>query len=279
MTSVTMAIPCYNGAAHIQHCVEAALSQTYRPDEVLVIDDGSMDASARLISDYPVRLVQHSQNLGLSAARNTALANSSSDILVFVDADAYADSNMVEALLTEFASNQFDGVGGRGIEAVQDTIYDRWRGLHAVQGYGSQRVECCEHLFGLCMAYQRSALLAVGGFDTGFRTNAEDLDIGLRLNKAGYRLVYTPQAYVLHQRRDDHPSIRRMMYQWYYWGFIAKKKNRRNPWSLLAGTLRRLIWSDTSIDLFYRHSLALANLDLELGWVKLQAIIAASQKE
>jgi GT2 family glycosyltransferase len=279
MNFVTVAIPCYNGAAYIQRCIEAILAQSRPADTVLVIDDGSTDASAQLVSAYPVQLIRHGQNRGLSAARNTALAHTQTDILAYVDADAYADQHMLETLMAEFVQNDISGAGGQGIEAVQNTIYDRWRSLHASQGHGAKRIEGCEHLFGLCMAYRRTALEAVGGFDTSFRTNAEDTDIGLRLNAAGQRLVYTPDALVFHQRKDDHASIRRMMYQWYYWGFIAKQKNGRNPWSLLAGTLRRLLWSDTWKDLIIRRSFCLMLLDVELAVVKMKAILAAAIAE
>jgi len=277
MNSVTVAIPCYNGAAYIQRCIEAILAQSSPPERVLVIDDGSTDDSAQLISAYPVQLIRHAQNRGLSSARNTALANTETEMLAFVDADAYADEHMLENLMAEFSQNEPGGVGGRGIEAVQNTIYDRWRGVHASQGYGEKRIEGCQHLFGLCMAYRREALEAVNGFDTGFRTNGEDMDIGFRLNDAGHRLVYTPEARVFHQRKDDHVSIRRMMYQWYYWAFIAKQKNGRNPWSLLGGTIRRLVWTDRWMDLIVRRSLGLMQLDVELSLVKMQAIFAAAR--
>jgi cellulose synthase/poly-beta-1,6-N-acetylglucosamine synthase-like glycosyltransferase len=216
--------------------------------------------------------------LGLAAARNTALRHTDADVLVFVDADAYADADMLAALLPEFARHEdVVGVGGQGVEAVQETIYDRWRALHASQGYGPRRRERCDHLFGLCMAYRRAPLLAMRGFNVLFRSNAEDVDVGLRLNAAGYRLVYTPRARVSHQRRDDHASLRRAMYQWYYWAFLAKRMNGRWPWSLAAGTLRRLFWSDTWPDLLERRDGALLLLDVEMAIIKMQALLAADR--
>ena len=101
--------------------------------------------------------------------------------------------------------------------------------------------------------------------------------MGLRLNKAGYTLRYLPEAIVFHQRQDDHASLRRAMYQWYYWAFIAKAKNGAHPWTLGAGTLRRLLWSDTWPDLITRRDPALVKLDVELAVVKMQAVFAAAQ--
>ena len=271
-----MAIPCYNGAHYLGKCIEAILKQSRASDEIIVVDDGSTDETLAVASRYSIKLLRHSSNQGLAAGRNTALAAAKGEVIVYVDVDAYAAPNMLALLSAEFVDPELGGAGGQGIEAVQETVYDRWRRLHASQGYGSRRREHCQHLFGLCMAYRREALLAVGGFDVCFRTNAEDVDMGLRLNRAGYPLHYVPQAIVFHQRRDDHASLRRAMYQWYYWAFIAKAKNNANPWSLAAGTLRRLLWTDTWHDLVGRRDLALARLDIELAIVKMQAVWAAA---
>lgn len=274
---ITAAIPCYNGAAFIGRTIQALLDQSRPPDQFLVIDDGSSDESAAIIASYPVELVQHDRNQGLSAARNTALERCRGEVLVYVDADAFADRQMLAVMETEFAGSGPDGVGGQGIEAVQKTVYDRWRALHASQGHGTQRLEGVQHLFGLCMGYRSEVLRSLGGFSSLFRTNAEDLDLGLRLNQAGRRLVYTPQARVYHQRQDDHASLRRMMHQWYYWAFLARQKNGYNPWRLAAGTLRRLLLVEPWSDLFQQHSPALARLDVELAFVKLRALRTAAR--
>ena len=274
---VAVAIPCYNGARHVGRCIEALLAQSRVPDQVLVVDDGSTDDSVSVVASYPVRLIRHDNNLGLAAARNTALMNTEASLIVYVDVDAYADPEMLAALLAGFQSDGVAGVGGQGIEAVQETVYDRWRGLHASQGYGPRPRQRCDHLFGLCMAYQREALLAVNGFDTYFRTNAEDVDVGFRLNRAGYRLIYTPQARVFHQRQDDHVSLHRAMHQWYFWAFIAKRKNAQHPWTLMAGTMRRLFWSDTLPDLIVRRDWRLVKLDIEMAMVKMLALFEAAR--
>ena len=275
--SISIAIPCYNGALHIGSCVESAINQSYPADKILVIDDGSTDPSNTIISNYPVEVIHHPNNLGLAAARNTALHNVDTDLIVYIDADVIADSHMLEVLLKEFERGDYAGVGGQGIEAHSTTLYDLWRSLHAHQNLGEYRNEHRDFLAGLCMGYRCSVLSAINGFDITFRTNGEDIDLGIRLNKAGFKLLYTPEARVYHQRQDDHASLRRMMYRWYYWAFVAKKKNGRHPWTLLTGTLRRMIWSDTLTDLFIRRNFALAKLDIELSVVKIDAILSASR--
>lgn len=274
---IAAAIPCYNGERFIGACIEAVLRQTRPADEVLVIEDGSTDHSAEVIARYPVRMISHGQNRGLAFGRNTALENTDADVLVYIDTDAYAAPETLAVLAAEYANPQVSGVGGQGIEAVQNSLADRWRGRHASQGHGPRRLERVDHLFGLCMSYRTEALRAVGGFDTRYRTNAEDVDMGLRLTNAGRQLVYTPQAVVYHQRTDSLESLRRAMYNWYYWGFVAKRLNRRTPYSLLAGTLKRLLLTDTFPDLFQKDGMALVRLDIELAGIKLKAIRDAAR--
>ena len=277
--SISIAIPCYNGAPYIEGCIVSAFNQSHPADKIFVIDDGSTDNSINIISKYPVEVIRHPKNLGLATARNTALHNVNTDLIVYIDADAIADHRLVEVLLQEFGRGNYAGVGGQGIEANRETVYDRWRSLHAQQSLGKERNEHCEFLAGICMGYYCNALTAIGGFDTTFRTNGEDVDIGIRLNRAGYQLVYTPEALVYHQRKDDLASLRQTMYWWYYWAFIAKKKNRRHPWTLLLGTLRRMIWSDTLPDLLLQRNLSLVKLDIELSIVKINAILSASRSD
>ena len=268
----TVAIPCYNGARYIGPVIESVLAQSHIPDEVLVIDDGSTDASAEIVGQYPVKLIRHAVNCGLATARNTAIQHAGSEILAFIDADAIADPQWLATLLQGYTTAAVSGVGGQGIEANIHTAADRWRQVHARQGHGIRPRSKVDFLSGLNMSFRREALSAVGGFRTVLRTNAEDMDMGYRLNDGGFTLVYMPNARVYHQRQDTVESLRRTMYNWYYWAFVVKRANGRNPWSLAVGTLRRVLWSDTWPDLIVRRDLALAKLDIELAGVKLKAI-------
>src|SRR5215831_14943417 len=72
-SKISVYIPAYNVADYLPRCLEALFAQTLPPDEILVIDDGSRDASAEIASKYPsVALIHHGTNKGLGAARNTA---------------------------------------------------------------------------------------------------------------------------------------------------------------------------------------------------------------
>lgn len=274
---VSLAVPCYNGALFLDRTIESLLAQTRPADEILVIDDGSTDDSARIAERYPVHLIQHPANRGLAAARNTAMSIAEGDILVYVDVDALADPDLLSALLAGYTGPDVGGVGGQGIEANIQSVYDRWRQLHASQGHGSRPRRDCPFLYGLCMSFRIDALREIGGFDPAFRTNAEDVDVSFRLTAAGYRLHYVPEARVYHQRTDDKDSLLRTMAAWYRGAYHARRRNGRQPWRLYVGTARRLA-TEPMHDLFVQRDPALARLSLTVGLTKISALWQARQE-
>jgi glycosyltransferase involved in cell wall biosynthesis len=85
--AASVVIPCFNQAAFVGQAIESALAQTARPTEVIVVDDGSTDSPADVVSRYPaVRSIRQS-NGGVAAARNAGLVAARGDFVVFLDAD------------------------------------------------------------------------------------------------------------------------------------------------------------------------------------------------
>lgn len=86
--TVSVVIPCYNGAAFLAETLRSVLGQTYAPLEVIVIDDGSTDNSATIAAGFgpPVRVVRQ-ENRGESAARNRGIALARGDWVALLDAD------------------------------------------------------------------------------------------------------------------------------------------------------------------------------------------------
>ena len=89
--SVTVIVPVYNAAATLERCVESILAQSFRDFELLLVNDGSTDASGRICGEYErkdprVRVLSH-PNRGVSAARNLGLDNASGKFVAFCDSD------------------------------------------------------------------------------------------------------------------------------------------------------------------------------------------------
>ena len=277
---ISLLIPCYNQEKHIRSVVEAVLSQTRQVDEIIVLDDHSQDDSVAILRNLPVQLICNKQNQGPTIARNKLFSASSGDILVFIDSDAYADPQMVESMLSAYqlpSSRPIAGVGGRGIETQLVSMYDHWRNAHARQDFGLKAHDDVPYLYGLCMSFHRDALLDVNGFDPFFPINAgEDLDLGYRLRRRGYILRYTPEAIVYHQHQDDEASLKRVQYNWYYWSYLAKRRNQYPTWYLYAGIVRRL-FRETLTDMLLQRNFQLVKLDIEIFAIRVQALIQAAK--
>ena len=99
---VSIIVPVYNVGAYLRKCLDSILNQTYRELEILVIDDGSTDRSGRICDEYRkdrrVR-VFHTENRGLSCARNLGLDEAKGEWIGFVDADDWIEPDMYELLI------------------------------------------------------------------------------------------------------------------------------------------------------------------------------------
>src|SRR4051812_13046945 len=86
--TISVVIPCYNGALYLRETLESALAQNYAPLEILVVDDGSEDDSAAIAESCgaPVRVIRQ-PNQGESVARNRGIDEARGDWVAFLDAD------------------------------------------------------------------------------------------------------------------------------------------------------------------------------------------------
>lgn len=107
--SLTVILPVYNAAPHLTQCIDSLLAQTYRDFELLIVDDGSTDESAKIITEYAnrdarVRPVLNHRNLGLIGVLNTAIAECESTFVARMDADDWSEPERL-ALQIAFLEN------------------------------------------------------------------------------------------------------------------------------------------------------------------------------
>ena len=132
------------------------------------------------------------------------------------------------------------GLGGQNLDLGATALPDRWRGRFWSQSLGTNSLYDAPMLVGACATYKVSALQAVGGFDEGFRTHGEDVDIGRRLRRAGYRLCYDPTLVVQHRREDSVIGLIRACYLHCREGMRATQATPLEP-----GEARQLAWGMT----------------------------------
>jgi GT2 family glycosyltransferase/membrane protein implicated in regulation of membrane protease activity len=193
----------FNAADTLRDCLEGALELRYPDYEVIVVDDGSTDATSSIASEFPFRLIR-TENQGLSKARNAGIDAATGEIVAFVDADARPDPDWLTYLALTFERGEYAGVGGPNIAPgedgwVADCVANAPGGpIHVLLSD-----EEAEHIPGCNMAFRREVLEEIGGFDPRFRVAGDDVDICWRVQDAGGRLGFSPAALVWHHPRDS----------------------------------------------------------------------------
>ena len=200
---ISVILCSHNGERTIRECLEGLLKLDYPDYEVIVVDDGSTDETPEIAAQYPFRLIS-TENCGLSSARNTGLEAATGEIVAYIDDDAYPDPDWLKYLARTFMTTNHAGVGGPNIPpagsgVIADSVAAAPGGpIHVLL---SDRE--AEHIVGCNMAFRKSSLEAIGGFDVRFRTAGDDVDVCWRLQQAGETLGFNPAAVVWHYRRNS----------------------------------------------------------------------------
>jgi GT2 family glycosyltransferase len=200
---ISVVVCTYNGARTIRDCLEALERLRYPDYEVIVVDDGSTDATAAIARRYDCRLIQ-TENRGLGSARNTGLETATGEIVAYTDDDAYPDPDWLTYLGSTFLTTRHAGVGGPNLAppgdgVIADCVARAPGGpIHVLL---SDRE--AEHIPGCNMAFRAAALRAIGGFDPQFRIAGDDVDVCWRLQASGGSLGFSHAAVVWHHRRNS----------------------------------------------------------------------------
>jgi len=198
---VSVVVCTFNGSATIRETLDALSHLDYPEYEVIVVDDGSTDATAAIAAEYPVRLIC-TENRGLSAARNTGLAAATGEVVAYIDDDAYPDPHWLRYLVRTLLDGGHAGAGGPNLSPPGGGLIAECV-AHA-PGAPSHVLltdAVAEHVPGCNMAFLRERLEAVGGFDPQFRVAGDDVDVCWRVQERGWTLGYSPAAVVWHHRR------------------------------------------------------------------------------
>ncbi len=195
----------------LARCLDAIRRGSRLPDEVVVVDQGGLDATAAAIAGVTSLAVAHvrSERGGLSAARNLGLRRASGDVVAFTDDDVAPDPGWLEALVRSLvADSALDAVTGPMLP-----LGDPEPGRVAV----SSRLDAAACEFGSPirpwavgtggnMAFRRERLERIGGYDERLGVGSpgragEDLDVVRRILATGGRIRYEPAAVCRHERK------------------------------------------------------------------------------
>lgn len=204
--TLSIIIPCYNAELWIGECLDSAIAQTYRPREIIIIDDGSTDASLEVIKQYAQEhpdLIQYETgpNRGGCAARNRGFALSKGEYVMFLDAD--------DTMELETVAGQVERMAGRTDIVVSapwwalQWVGDRW------QRFDHQYALVDDPLVGElrygdyiplpALLWPRAVIDALGGWDETLWAN-QDGDLRLRARLRGYPIVRSARGGFVYRR-------------------------------------------------------------------------------
>ncbi len=216
---ISIIIPVKNGAKKLAQCLEAALAQSYKPEEVIVVDGHSIDGTVEVASRFPVKILYEDYHTRAGGCQ-VGINNARGEYVAFTDADCIPHRDWLANLVKEF-NDGIAGVGGR-VEDIGEGLWirsinltlgtllsgsrSRWRNKRIIKklGIGGSN--------GMCRV---ADIQKAGGFDVNL-TGAEDLEVGSRIGRLG-KLLYTPDALVLHDHSRGMKGFAQEAYRYGGW--------------------------------------------------------------
>ena len=222
--SLSVVIHNWNRRDELERCLRSVLEHTeYAPIEVIVVDDGSSDGSAAMVrACFPsVKLIENNRNAGASQARNQGVAAARGEVLALIDCDTYVEDDVIGRAARYLLDREEIGMlgcelrfpdgrrqhsGHRAMTIRHSLLQNLWlyrllpkdrRGEVLLGGYweGDREIEV-DWLAGPFMVLRRDLFLHSGGFNV--RLFPEDSEFGIRLRRAGHRILYAPKLGVVY---------------------------------------------------------------------------------
>jgi glycosyltransferase AglE len=199
---VSVIVPVYNDPDRVVRCLRALTHQTYPKDryEVIVIDNGSTDATTEAVARQPVKLLVEARVRSSYAARNRGLQGARGEVIAFTDADCEPVPEWLEEGVRALESEEADLVGGHV------------RFVHSARPSGSELFDAIAHMqqetsirdwkvAKTANLFTRAAVFKAIGHFSGTVRSGGDVSWTRRATSRGFRLVYAPRAVVSHPTR------------------------------------------------------------------------------
>lgn len=202
--TISVIVPVYNAEHFLPLCLDAILASSRPPDEIIVVDDLSTDRSAAIARDRGAVVLDTGRRAGPGAARNLAARKATGDVLFFVDADVVLRPDSIAQLASNFEeeSGIASVFGSYDDQPPEKNFVSQYKNLHHHYVHQRANPEASTFWAG-CGAVLRTVFLELGGFDEGKYAipSIEDIELGHRLKKNGYRIVIDKKLQATHLKK------------------------------------------------------------------------------
>ena len=202
-------VPTHNRLHLLKRTIESLLKQTFKDFEIIVVDDGSTDGTAKYLADlekngHVIPILQ--TNKGPAVARNVGIRRAAGKYIAFTDDDCVVPSDWLDKLHSDLNIGKIAGVGGSARTGDTSNLYAVANDM-IVNFLKSELNELYQFnppfLTSNNTAYSKLSLESVGGFDEGYFIGAEERDLNYLLFLKGERLTYDPAIIVEHHNDSN----------------------------------------------------------------------------
>jgi len=216
---VSVIVLNWNGKKFLEKCIYSLINQSYSCYEILLVDNGSTDNSVDFVEktfpeNVKVKCIPLAFNYGFAEGNNIGCKYATGEYVIILNNDTEVEPNFIEELVRVAQSDQ--KIGSVGCRIAQYDGKVGYTPLFTNKGFivpfflGGSTAEnrldavcsvpsCVLANCGCAVLFRKDLFELVGGFDKDFWSDWEDHDIGIRINIAGFKCVYTPKTTVLHR--------------------------------------------------------------------------------
>ncbi len=209
---VSVIIPVHNAAHDLTHCLEAIKKSSYSSYEIIVVNDGSSDESAEVAFKNGALVHELQSQSGPAAARNFGAEKAKGDILLFVDSDVLIQPETIARVVRDFSKNPHIGAlfGSYDDDPAKKNFCSQYMNLRHHFVHQISGTEAVTFWAG-CGAVRKNMFFSVGGFDNNkySRPSIEDIEMGYRFKKMGYRILLDKELQVKHLKKWTLKSLLR----------------------------------------------------------------------
>lgn len=237
---VSIIIPAHNERSVLPNTLKTIFSSNYPKKlfEVIVVDDGSIDGTAKVAKNFPVKLIKNKTNLGKVASLNAGIKNASHDVIITTDADTEFAKDTIENLAKHFYDQNVGAVAGYykvpknifsnlSLKNLKTFLLLKFQSLEYLTFLLARRRQAAFDAVmvvpGAIGAFRKDVLEKIGGFDS--QMLVEDYDATIKIHKAGYKVVCEKEALAWTKPPMNLHELIKQRVRWYRGGFEILSKH------------------------------------------------------